>query len=74
MRFGETFVLKTAKGKLGVGIAMILFGVFAVLAAPTALDKLLCGIIILGGAALFVLGFRQDRADKSRFRDNEAKR
>ena len=74
MRFGETFVLKTAKGKIAAGIALILFGVIAVLAAPTAGDKLLCGLVPLAGAALIALGVRQDRAEKRAIRNGEEKK
>ena len=75
MKFGQTHVLKTAKGKLAVGVALILFGAVAVLATPTTSDKLLCGIIVLIGAGLIVLGVRQDKAEKEQIRnsDKEAK-
>ena len=74
MRFGQSFVLKTAKGKIAAGLAVLLFGVIAVLAAPTASDKLLCGVVLLSGAALIALGVRQDREDKRHFRENSRKR
>ena len=70
MRFGQTHVFKTAKGKLAVGIALIFFGVVAILAAPTATDKLICGLIVLTGVALIVLGIRQNRTEKNQFRDH----
>lgn len=70
MKFGQTRVLQTAKGKIAVGIALIFFGVVAILAAPSTADKLLCGIIVLTGAALIVLGIRHDRMEKKQFRDN----
>ena len=68
MRFGQSHVLRTARGKLGVGVALILFGAAAVLAAPTGVDKLLCGVVVLLGAAFIALGFRQDRAEKDKIR------
>ena len=70
MKFGQTRVLQTAKGKIAVGIALIFFGVVAILAAPTATDKLICSLIVLTGAALIVLGIRQDRTEKKQFRDH----
>ena len=75
MKFGQTHVLKTAKGKLAVGVALILFGAVAVLAAPTGADKLLCGAVVLIGAGLIALGVRQDKAEKDQIRssDKEAK-
>ena len=73
MRFGQTFVLKTAKGKLAAGVALILFGVIAVLAAPTTGDRLLCALVPLAGAAFVALGIRQDRADKRAYRGSEKK-
>ncbi|MBQ9646998.1 MAG: hypothetical protein IJV43_01380 [Oscillospiraceae bacterium] len=75
MRFGQTHVLKTAKGKLAVGLALILFGAAAVLAAPTTPDKLLCGVIAAAGLAFACAGVRQDRAEKRGLRnsDKEAK-
>ena len=73
MRFGQTFVLKTAKGKLAAGVALILFGAVAVLAAPTAGDRLLCALVPLAGAAFVALGIRQDRADKRAHRGSEEK-
>ena len=69
MKFGQTRVLQTAKGKIAVGIALIFFGVVAILAAPTATDKLICGLIVLTGVALIVLGIRQNRTEKNQFRD-----
>lgn len=72
MRFGQSHVLKTAKGKIAAGIALILFGAVAILAAPTTADRLLCGVIPLLGVVFVVLGFRQDKAEKDKF--NEAKR
>jgi len=72
MKFGQTRVLQTAKGKIAAGIALILFGAVAILAAPTAADRLLCGMIPLLGVVFVVLGFRQDKAEKDKF--NEAKR
>ena len=76
MKFGQTHVLKTAKGKIGVGLALILFGVIAVFAAPTTGDKLLCGVIVLAGLAFIYLGVRQDRIEKNSIRnsDKEAKK
>ena len=76
MKFGQTHVLKSAKGKIADGIALTLFGVIAVLAAPTAGDKLLCGVIVLAGLAFISLGVRQDRIEKNSVRnsDKEAKR
>ena len=75
MKFGQTHVLKTAKGKLAVGVALIFFGAVAVLAAPTTSDKLLCGAVVLIGAGLIALGIRQDKAEKEQIRssDKEAK-
>ena len=75
MKFGQTHVLRTAKGKLAVGVALILFGAVAVLAAPTGTDKLLCGAVVLIGAGLIGLGIRQDKAEKEQIRssDKEAK-
>ena len=70
MKFGQTRVLQTAKGKLAVGVALIFFGVVAILAAPSTSDKLLCGLIVLTGAALIGLGIRQDRTEKNPFRDH----
>jgi len=70
MKFGQTHVLNTAKGKIAVGIALIFFGVVAILAAPSTADKLLCGVIVLIGAALIVLGIRQDRTEKNQFRNH----
>ena len=64
MRFGQTHVLKTAKGKLAVGAIVLLIGALAALAAPTAADRLLCGAVVLVGAALAAFGIRQDRAEK----------
>lgn len=72
MKFGQTRVLQTANGKIAAGIALILFGAVAILAAPTATDRLLCGMIPLLGVVFVVLGFRQDKAEKDKF--NEAKR
>ena len=76
MKFGQAHVLKTAKGKIGVGLALILFGAVAVLASPTTGDKLLCGVIVLAGLAFIYLGVRQDRIEKNSVRnsDKEAKR
>lgn len=71
MRFGQTQVLKTAKGKIAVGLALILFGVVAILAAPTTTDKLLCTLVALAGAAFIALGIRQDRTEKDRIRNQE---
>ena len=73
MKFGQTRVLQTAKGKIAVGIALIFFGVVAILAAPSTADKLLCGVIVLIGAALIVLGIRQDRTEKNQFRNHSKK-
>ena len=70
MKFGQTHVFKTAKGKIAVGIALIFFGAVAILAAPSTTDKLLCGLIVLTGAALIGLGIRQDRTEKNPFRDH----
>ena len=70
MKFGQTHVLNTAEGKIAVGIALIFFGVVAILAAPSTADKLLCGVIVLIGAALIVLGIRQDRTEKNQFRNH----
>ena len=69
MRFGETSPLKSAKGKIGVGAALLLFGLVAVLAAPETADKLLCALVPLLGAGFLVLGVRQDRGDKKKFRE-----
>ncbi len=71
MKFGQTRVLQTAKGKIAVGIALIFFGAAAILAAPTTTDKLICGLIVLTGAVLILLGIRQDRTEKSYFRNND---
>ena len=75
MRFGQTHVLKTAKGKIGAGLALILFGVVAVLAAPELSDKLLCGAIVCVGVVFICLGVRQDRTEKHSVEnsDKEAK-
>ena len=75
MRFGQTKVLKNAKGKIGVGLALIFFGAVSVLAAPTAADKALCASIVLAGAVFIWLGVRQDRSEKDAIRnsDKEAK-
>lgn len=70
MRFGQTNPLKSARGKLGVGVALLLFGLAAMLAAPQLTDRLLCGLIPLLGVALMGLGFRQDRAEKDKIRRN----
>ncbi len=70
MKFGQTFVLKTAKGKIAAGLAVLLFALVAVLAAPTTADRLLCGVVVLASFALIGLGIRQDRQDKRRVREN----
>ena len=69
MRFGETSPLKSAKGKLGVGAALLIFGLVAVLAAPGTTDKLLCALVPLLGAVIAVLGIRQDREDKKKLQE-----
>lgn len=76
MRFGQTGVLKTAKGKIGVGLALLLFGAVAVLAAPNVSDRLICSVIVLAGVAFVIFGFRQDREEKRTLRHEkkEAKR
>ena len=71
MKFGQTHVLKTAKGKLAVGVALILFGAVAVLAAPTGVDKLLCGAVVLIGAGLIGVGVRQDKAEKEQIQSSD---
>ena len=71
MKFGQTHVLKTAKGKLAVGVALIFFGAVAVLAAPTGTDKLLCGAVVLIGAGLIGVGVRQDKAEKDQIRNSD---
>ena len=69
MRFGQTNVLKTAKGKIGVGIAVMLLGVIAVLAAPTDTDRLLCAVLVVVGSAFITRGVRQDREEKRKLRE-----
>ncbi len=69
MRFGQTNVLKTAKGKIGVGLAVMLIGILAVLAAPTDTDRLLCAIPVVIGSAIATRGFRQDREEKRKLRE-----
>ena len=73
MKFGQTFVLKTAKGKIAAGLAVFLFGAVAVLAAPTDTDRLLCAVLPVVGAALITRGVRQDRQDKQKFREQSEK-
>ena len=60
-------------GKMRPFIRAILFGAVAVLAAPTAGDRLLCALVPLAGAAFVALGIRQDRADKRAYRGSEEK-
>ena len=66
MEFGQTHVLKTAKDKIAAGIAIFLFGVVAVLAAPSDVDKAICSLVIVVGAALITRCFRQDGEEKRR--------
>lgn len=71
MKFGQTHVLKSAAGKIAVGIALAVFGAIAVLAAPSTADALLCGAVPLLGAGFLAWGIRQDRADKAAYRNGE---
>ena len=75
MRFGQTQPLKTAKGKIAVGLALILFCAVAVLAAPTTTDRLLCSVIGVLGVGFIGLGVRQDKNEKNAILkdDKEAK-
>ena len=73
MKFGQTNVLKTAKGKIGAGVALFLLGMVAVLAAPTDMDRILCAIPLVAGSALMTRGVRQDREDKRRARKQAEK-
>lgn len=75
MKYGRTHALKTAKGKIGVGVALALLGVAALLAARSGgvTDRLICGAIALGGAAFVWFGARQDRAEKRKARGDEEK-
>ena len=66
MKFGQSNVLKSAKGKIGAGIALFLLGLIAVLAAPTDMDRILCAIPLTVGSALVTRGLRQDREEKRR--------
>ncbi len=72
MRFGQTFVMRTAKGKIAVGIALVFFGALAMLAAPSTTDALICGVVPLLGLGFIVFGIRQDRRDKAQFRQDTA--
>ena len=69
MRFGQTHVLRTAKGKIGVGIAVLLLGMIAVYAAPTDTDKLLCAVLVVVGSAFITRGIRQDREEKRKLQE-----
>ena len=71
MRFGKMNSLKTAKGKIGAGLVLILFGVVAILAAPRPTDKLICSLVVFAGACSIALGIRQDRAEKDAARHKE---
>lgn len=73
MKFGQTHVLKTAKGKIGVGLALTLFGAIAILAAPSVSDGLLCSLIALAGGVFIALGVRQDRTEKNSIRNSDKK-
>lgn len=75
MKYGRTHALKTAKGKIGVGVALALLGVAALLAARSGgvTDRLICGAIALGGAAFVWFGAREDRAEKKQARGDEEK-
>lgn len=64
MKFGQTHVLRTAKGKIAAGTAIFLLGVLAVLAAPSDTDKLICSLVLVIGSALITRGVRQDREEK----------
>ena len=66
MKFGQTNVLKTAKGKIGAGVALFLLGMVAVLAAPTDMDRILCAMPLTIGSGLVTRGVRQDREEKRR--------
>ena len=66
MKFGQTKVLQTAKGKIGAGVALFLLGMVAVLAAPTDMDRILCAMPLTIGSALVTRGVRQDREEKRR--------
>jgi len=72
MRFGQTRALQTAKGKMGVGLALALFGLVALLTAATGgkalTDILVCVLVTAAGGVLFWLGIRQDRAEKDQLR------
>ncbi len=74
MRFGQTNPLRAAKGRMGVGVALVLFGLVAVLAAPGTADKLMCALVVFAGAGLFVAGMRQDLREKAEYREKEANR
>jgi hypothetical protein len=65
--------MNNALSKTVICLALILFGVIAVLAAPTTGDRLLCALVPLAGAAFVALGIRQDRADKRAYRGSEEK-
>ena len=73
MKFGQTNVFKTAKGKIGAGVALFLLGMVAVLAAPTDMDRILCAIPLTIGSALITRGVRQDREDKRRLQKQAEK-
>lgn len=73
MKFGQSNVLRTAKGKIGVGLALFLLGAVAVLAAPTDMDRVLCAIPLVIGSALATRGVRQDREEKRRARKEAEK-
>lgn len=73
MRFGASNVLKTAKGKIGVGVAVFLLGLVAMLAAPTDTDRILCALPVVVGSALVTRGLRQDREEKRRLQKEAEK-
>ena len=78
MKFGQTRALQTAKGKMGVGLALALFGLVALLTAVSGgkqvTDILVCLLVTAAGGVLFWLGIRQDRADKDALRDDKGKK